>query len=97
MDHAICVAIGIRVEENAVYEAEDCGCSANSQREREYGRDGEAGRLSQLPCCISEILEQSVHGCPSLISKRLHGVDFSRPTRWDVSGQNCDDRQNECQ
>ena len=41
--HAAGIAVGIRVEQNAVHDAEDGRRSANSQREREHGGGRKAG------------------------------------------------------
>ena len=62
VDHALGVFVGVRIEENAVDDAEDGGGGANAEHQGEDGADSKAGRFEELPKRETQILHQGSHG-----------------------------------
>jgi hypothetical protein len=48
-------------QEQRVGQTENGAISANAERERQHGDDGEAGALEQLADAVGDVLEKLIH------------------------------------
>jgi len=61
LDNAVGRAVGIRVHDYRVKDAEDGGGGRASEREGEYGGGGKAGTRLELAQRVTQILKQGFH------------------------------------
>jgi hypothetical protein len=70
-DEAAAVAVGERLEEDAVDDAEEGSGGSDAEGEGEDGGEGEAGGLAELAEAVADVREERVHAVLPLRVGRL--------------------------